>query len=638
MHALQEDGPCELEVRHHATGGDERARLLEREPRLEVVVADEASELERELADELVEPGQIGGDLTVLDRVAHVRDQQDADVLQVVALAAPVHVDEVHAVGIEVVDDVVGVEVAVQAHRHWRRQRRFEVGRAMKQVGQRAMGDAEDPALAAAQRLELGMEGVEVGQPVPDLPRVVDPRRLLHERGPPDVADGLEEPARGADFLGPAAGDIDVAQHASPKKLPQEREPPVLSMTRLDVGDEAGNDQVPRVHLPDLLVDLSLVTFLPDQRLARTDRDAPDARAADPTPDLPEVELALGVRDDRARDLLEVEILMQLEPLAGQDEEGRLADVQDRVADTLQELRHEEVRDDEGRIRMGLGKTPECLLQRVAILLVEVELAAAGVLGLLGSRVGERRDDLVEGGQRHARRAGQVERDRAGGETRHVHRLLGDVDRVVAELFEVERHPEDSAKLARAHVARRRLGDALETLHLDETEQVVDLIVLLGDLLGEPRVSLEERGHAPDELRLDQSRHHGKVLTEVLVQDASHGSLSDPGSVAGGAGSDLRAGRALPDGHAQLGRLRRRRALPADLDLDAPLVLLLARLQLELDVAGGRQVEGALAGLEADLTALEPDGERREVLRDLLRRRDPGELHTVLSHREPLSA
>src|SRR5262249_27238724 len=98
-------------------------------------------------------------------------------------------------------------------------------------------------------------------------------------------------------------------------------------MTRLDVGDEAGNDQVPRVHLPDLLVDLALVTFLPDERLARADRDAADARAADPAPDLPEVEFALGVRGDRARDLLEVEVLVELEPLAGQDEEGRLADV-----------------------------------------------------------------------------------------------------------------------------------------------------------------------------------------------------------------------------------------------------------------------------------------------------------------------
>src|SRR5262249_22970291 len=148
----------------------------------------------------------------------------------------------------------------------------------------------------------------------------------------------------------------------------------------------------------------------------------------------------------------------------------------------------------------------------------------------------------------------------------------------------------------------------------------------------------EERGHAPDELRLDQPSHHSEILTEVLVQNASHGSLSDPGSGRGRSRERLRAARALPDRHAQLGRLRRRRALPADLDLDAPLALLLSRLQLELDVAGRRQVERALAGLEADLTALEPDGERREVLRDLLRRRDPGELDTVLSHREPLSA
>jgi len=46
----------------------------------------------------------------------------------------------------------------------------------------------------------------------------------------------------------------------------------------------------------------------------------------------------------------------------------------------------------------------------------------------------------------------------------------------------------------------------------------------------------------------------------------------------------------------------------------------------------------ALAGLETDLTPLEPDGQRREILRDLLGRRDPGELNAVLCHREPLSA
>ena len=112
-HALQEDGPRELEVRHHATGGDERARLGECQPRLEMVVAHAAGELERELADELVQLRKICGHPPVLDQAAHVRDQQHADVLQVVALAAPVHVDEVHAVGIEVVDDVVRVEVAV---------------------------------------------------------------------------------------------------------------------------------------------------------------------------------------------------------------------------------------------------------------------------------------------------------------------------------------------------------------------------------------------------------------------------------------------------------------------------------------------------------------------------------------------
>src|SRR5262249_50950743 len=202
----------------------------------------------------------------------------------------------------------------------------------MEQIVERAVGDAEHPALAAAQGLELWMEGVELGQPVLDLPRIVDPGRLVHERGRPDVADGLEEAARGPDLLVPAPRDEDVAQEASPEELPQERETPILAMARLHVGHEARDDPVPRVHLPDLLVDLALVAFLQDQGLARAARDAAPARAADPAPDLPEVELALGVRRDRAGDLLEMEVLVELEPLAGEDEEGRLADVQDRVA------------------------------------------------------------------------------------------------------------------------------------------------------------------------------------------------------------------------------------------------------------------------------------------------------------------
>jgi hypothetical protein len=89
------------------------------------------------------------------------------------------------------------------------------------------------------------------------------------------------------------------------------------------------------------------------------------------------------VRRDRAGHLLEVQVLVQLQPLAGQDEERRLADVQDRVADALEELRDEEVRDHERGIGMGLGEAAERLLQRVAVLAVEIELAAARVLGLL---------------------------------------------------------------------------------------------------------------------------------------------------------------------------------------------------------------------------------------------------------------
>jgi len=117
---------------------------------------------------------------------------------------------------------------------------------------------------------------------------------------------------------------------------------------------------------------------------------------------------------------------MQLEPLAGQDEERRLPDVQDRVADPLEELRDEEIRDDERRILMRLGEASKRFLQGVAILAIELELAAAGVLRLVGARVGEGGDDLVERGERDPGRAGQVERDRTGFQARDVNRLLGD--------------------------------------------------------------------------------------------------------------------------------------------------------------------------------------------------------------------
>ena len=374
------------------------------------------------------------------------------------------------------------------------------------------------------------MEREELRQPLPDLSGVVDPRRLLHERGRPDIADGLEQTLGRADLLLPAPRDVDVAQQAPAQELAEEREPAVLAVACLDVGHEPRDDPVPRLHLADLLVDLPLVTLFPDQGLALADRDTADARAADASPDLAEVERALGVRRDGAGHLLQVEVLMQLEPLAGQDEERRLPDVQDRVPDPLEEFRDEEIRDDERRILMRLSEASKRFLQGVAVLAIELELAAAGVLGLVGVRVGEGGDDLVERGERDARRAGQIERDRTGLEARDVDGLLGDVHGVVAELLEVQRHAEDAAQLTRVQTVGLLARDALEALHLDETEQVVDLVVLLRHLLGEPRVPLEEGRHAPDELRLDEPRHHGEVLPQVFTQDTSHGSLSDPGS------------------------------------------------------------------------------------------------------------
>src|SRR5262249_57571952 len=78
---------------------------------------------------------------------------------------------------------------------------------------------------------------------------------------------GLEQTLGHADLLVPAACDVDVPQQAAAQELAEEGEPAVLAMARLHVGHQAGDDPVPRLHLPDLLVDLPLVAFLPDERL-----------------------------------------------------------------------------------------------------------------------------------------------------------------------------------------------------------------------------------------------------------------------------------------------------------------------------------------------------------------------------------
>src|SRR2546427_571050 len=178
--------------------------------------------------------------------------------------------------------------------------------------------------------------------------------------------------------------------------------------------------------------------LLPEVVIARTGGDAGAPGAPEPAPDLAEVQGALGARNDGAGHVLEVEVLMELEPLAGQDEERRLADVQDGVADPLKELRDEEIRDDERRVLIRAREPPEGLEERLAILAVQRGLALARVLRLFDARVGERRDDFVQRGKGHARRSGQVERDRARRQSRRVHRLLGDVHGVVTELFKVQ--------------------------------------------------------------------------------------------------------------------------------------------------------------------------------------------------------
>src|SRR5262245_9888030 len=76
--------------------------------------------------------------------------------------------------------------------------------------------------------------------------------------------------------------------------------------------------------------------------------------------------------------------------------------------------------------------------------------------------------------------------------------------------------------------------------------------------------------------------------------------------LAGRAASDREASAARleglgarPDLHPQVGRRRHHPPLPADLDGDLSLVVLVLHRQLELEVRGGVQMERPLPGLEA---------------------------------------
>ena len=96
-----------------------------------------------------------------------------------------------------------------------------------------------------------------------------------------------------------------------------------------------------------------------------------------------------------------------------------------------------------------------------------------------------------------------------------MHGLLGDVDGVVSEPFEVEGHPERSAELAGAVVAADSLRQLTEAGVLDEAEEVIDPVVSLSDIPGQDHVALKERGQACPQLRLDRARHGDQVVTDV---------------------------------------------------------------------------------------------------------------------------
>ena len=106
------------------------------------------------------------------------------------------------------------------------------------------MGDAEDAGLAAAERLEAGMHGVEIGEAIGDLADVVDAGRLGGSRPQPHVADRLEETAGGPDLLFPRSGQVDVAEEPAVQELSEERLPTALAMIGDHVRDQLGHHSI----------------------------------------------------------------------------------------------------------------------------------------------------------------------------------------------------------------------------------------------------------------------------------------------------------------------------------------------------------------------------------------------------------
>src|SRR5262249_3437119 len=232
-------------------------------------------------------------------------------------------------------------------------------------------------------------------QALADLADVVDGRPLARGGRGPHVANGLEKPSRHADLVLPWRAEIDVTEQGSLHVAAEEGLPAIAVETSLHVRHEPGHEPIPLLHGPDFLLDLGLGAFLPEERRLLPDRDPAHQGPADAAPERLDLHLVSRGRHTVADELLEMQILVELQALAGEDEQRGFANVENGVADPFQELGDEEMGDDEAGILSRSREASEGLRESLAVLPIELGLAPTRMLGLLCGRVGESRDDLL---------------------------------------------------------------------------------------------------------------------------------------------------------------------------------------------------------------------------------------------------
>ena len=309
---------------------------------------------------------------------------------------------------------------------------------------------------------------------------------------------------------------------------------------------------------------------------------------------------------------------MELEPLAGEDEQRRLADVQDRVAECARGTWPRT-----GCVTTKAGSWPGWPRRRNVSARASRYCASSSVshrhARFWPSRRWLRRNAVITSSSAaSAMRAGPARSKGIGraGKAGDVHGLLGDVHGVVAELFQVRGPPARCRAAGRARglpAARRRCARSTS-----------------------PRCS--RGGCRPGRPCRSPSRPAATsfwkkaVMAETSCDWTSRAisTRSSPSSSsimvrhrprerpdfewAGGA-----SGPSGADGHAKLGGPTPFARFQPSSRRDLPLVLLLVHPDIQLEIRRGRKPQRALAGFQADFTALETHGQRAEVLGNLLR-------------------